>query len=216
MPKSDQKKAEIRSKTEAKRCPEKNRLEHATNRGNRPLSLKDLSIAELKDDEFTAALDILRNGSDRELGIMGAALIEDALVHVIKSALSNSDNDKALFHDMGAPFGTFEAKTTAAFAMGLCDERTAKEMNTIRSIRNQFSHALRPFSFAEASVKNACQKLSAYLLVEMHSAGEKPNTNQPRFKYEAACTGIWLKLMVKANQMSETAIVKTEQASTSE
>ena len=165
MPKSDQEKAEIRRQTEAQRQPGKDRTAHEKARGVKRSVTGDslsthISKRELDDSELEAAMKEFQAGSDRVAAIMGAALVESHLMGTIREALKEPFDDKALFHDQGAPFGTLKAKIVAGRALGLYDENIARDLDIIREIRNQFAHALMSFGFDHPMLVEYCKKFS--------------------------------------------------------
>lgn len=183
--------------------PTKDRTAHLKAQGVPQMtkhSLGLLSRAELSDDEFTAALAAMHRESDRAAAIMGAAFVEDGLDVVIGAMLANREDQAALFHDPGAPFGTLRAKTVAAYGLGLCSKRVAADIDEIRSIRNQFSHALRPISFNTPEVWAACERLTLYAPENLIGL-QQPDPTRARFRFEIACQGIWQRLMKRASSI---------------
>ena len=73
---------------------------------------------------------------------MGAAYVDSNLAKLISSSLADDSDTRALFHDEGAPFGTFKRKIVAGRAMGLFPQRVSDDLDRIRDVRNQFAHAL--------------------------------------------------------------------------
>ena len=152
MRKSVEEKAKQRQDNEARRADGKDRSAHLTARGKSLLPLAALSKRALDDDEFMNALQEMQRESDRGAAIMGAALLEEGLRKLIEAALENKEDDQALFDDQGAPFYSLHAKTIAAFGMGLVDKQTKKDIDIVRGVRNQFSHALRAIKFSNEAV----------------------------------------------------------------
>jgi hypothetical protein len=148
----------------------------------------------------------MRKESDRAAAIIGAALVEDCLSAAIRATLVNRENEDALWFDQGSPFGTLRAKTVAAYGLGLCTKKVADEIDAIRLIRNQFSHALRPITFRHDEIAAACAGLGSYVLFDL--GDPKPDPTLPRFRYEAACTGIWMVLMRKGTEVQGERIEK--------
>lgn len=171
MPKSDQERAEIRLRTEARRHPEKDRAAHENARGVK-LSVpagslsKHLSRRELDDTELDVAMKEFQSGSDRVAAIMGSALVEHHLMETIRLALADAFDDNALFHDQGAPFGTFKARIVAGRGLGLYDEKIAHDLDIMRDIRNQFAHALMSLNFDNPLLVETCKKFSEPVVVD--------------------------------------------------
>lgn len=195
MRKSAEERAEIRRMNEANRLLDKDRTGHLASRNTKVGrgALMGLSQKELTRDEFETSIKMMRKESDRASAVMGAALAEDGLTEVLAAFMKNGRDRKALFEDIGAPFGTFKSKTVAAHALGLLDDNIKEQLDVIRWVRNQFSHALLAISFETPQIAAACAKLGKYSLIGIADCPvDNPETN--RFKYEANCTGIWLNL----------------------
>jgi hypothetical protein len=210
VPKPDP--TEKRQYQEANRQPDKDRTAHDAARGPgkakavQRKSLAHLSRRELDDQEFYAAIDELRQSSDREAAIIGGALIDDGLVQAIESNLENTSDTKGLFIDQGAPFATLKAKIVTAFAMGLIDETARDDLERIKDVRNQFSHALRPLSFEHPDISAVCAQLAFYPEVPEFLDG--PGFQKPRKRYEIACGGLWVLLMRAANERTQQQVAR--------
>lgn len=152
---------------------------------------KHLSRREPDDKEITDALLELHAGSDRVAAIMGAALIETYLVNALEAGLSDASDRAALFHDQGAPFGTFKARIVAGKALGLFGADIAEDLDVIRDIRNQFAHALLSIDFSNAHIVEACERMmGGYPEVKGHGHC----VGAARGRYEGACLALTLHL----------------------
>ena len=107
--------------------------------------------------------------SDRETAIVAGAHLEELLEAAIKARLvempQTGDNAKhvteaALFDGYG-PLATFYAKIDVGFALGLYQQDARADLHIIRSIRNEFAHAVESFSFSEKQIESKCKKLHA-------------------------------------------------------
>lgn len=204
-PKQTPKAIAARAAAEARRDPTKDRAAHEAARNvsqGSKSAIGRLSREELSNDEFVAALNVFRKESDRAAAIMGAALVENALIEALKSVIENDEDPEAIFYDRGAPFGTLKNKTVVVYALGLCDKKLANDIDLIRLIRNQFSHALKPIDFQHRDIAATCKELSPYAPLKLYE-GPKPDPKLPRFRFESACTGIWIILMKKAAEIRE-------------
>lgn len=165
-------------------------------RSSRSLSA-NLSRREPDDKEFEAATDEMHQGTDRVAAIIGAALVENSLRHGIECHLEDISDRNALFHDAGAPFGTFRARIVAGKAMGLIGEKAAIDLDIIRDIRNQFAHALLSLSFNNELIAAECERLSDY---DPDTKMDNSGVSRPRLRYESACWEISLAIMDKGNE----------------
>src|SRR6516165_7584146 len=110
-----------------------------------------LSLTEFSSEKFYAVLDELESASPRAAVIVGASFVEDHLTRLIKSRLMDDENALTHFFDQNGALGTFSAKTKLGYLMGLYSQEAWKELETVRSIRNDFAHELR-ISFDMQSV----------------------------------------------------------------
>jgi hypothetical protein len=93
--------------------------------------------------------------SDTEAAVVAATYLEDRLSFTIKSRFvklpESGDTSKhlteaALFQGYG-PLASFYAKIDIGFALGLYDNARRIDLHLIRSIRNDFAHAIEPMTF---------------------------------------------------------------------
>src|SRR5207249_11487035 len=54
-----------------------------------------------------------------------------------------------------------------AYCLGLLGREMYEDLNTIREIRNQFAHEHRSLSFNDQSIKGRCQKIKAWLKLQL-------------------------------------------------
>jgi hypothetical protein len=166
--------------------PNKDRTAHSAKRNmkQREGKLSNLSYADLTADEFALAVDAIRKETDRGAAIIGCAIVEEALTAALLVEIVNRDVLDAAFRDDGGPFSTMARKTVAAYALGLCSKTTRGDVDTVRAVRNQFSHALLHISFLTPEIVEACSKLSAY-----PQAYAAAHPTEARERYENACFG---------------------------
>jgi DNA-binding MltR family transcriptional regulator len=93
--------------------------------------------------------------------ILGQALIETELEVLLRDEFRHKDDDtwSDLTNEKG-PLSTFNSKIIAAYAFGLFDETTRKNLNIIREIRNAFAHSKRLIDFNDQAVLNTLAKVS--------------------------------------------------------
>lgn len=157
---------------------------------NRKRSLSsNLSRKELDDDEFVAGIHEMHGVADRAAAVIGGALVEDALVNAISERLDFPEPKGPLFHEQGAPFGTFSNRIVAAKAMGYLSLRQAADLVVIKDLRNQFAHALLPLRFSNDFITAECAKIDDYQYSDMP---KREGVDPARVRYEMACCGIWI------------------------
>ena len=105
-------------------------------------------------------LSALAEESDRAAAILAAANFEDRLRDAIMTSFValNRRDEKEMFKPYG-PLSTFKAKVDIAFALGLYDRKTKKNLHTVGEIRNKFAHSPEPMGFDHEKVAAKCRKL---------------------------------------------------------
>ena len=101
----------------------------------------------------------LSKESDRGAAILAAATFEGWISAIIMGYFVklNSELERKLLEY--GPLSTFSAKIDFAFALGLYNKPTRKNLHIIRNIRNQFSHSTEPMKFENESISVLCRKL---------------------------------------------------------
>jgi len=106
---------------------------------------------------------------DRGAAISAGAHVEDKLGTAIKvrfvqlpakGDVAKRLTEAALFDGYG-PLASFFAKIDIGFALGLYNAKTRFDLHVIRSIRNDFAHAVEDITFADNEVIRKCEKLSS-------------------------------------------------------
>lgn len=185
---------------------EKDRATHVAARGKKNgkwKTLVQLTKKPLTDEEFVASLDAFRTESDRGVAILGAALVEDALLDAITHWLENPEDRDALYYDAGAPFGTFRNKAISAYALGICDKKIRDEMDIIRNVRNLFSHALRSIDFKNTDVIVLCDRLTERAKDPEIYALRQEQYGPSRMRFIGACLGVSMVLQKSVQKSAE-------------
>jgi hypothetical protein len=111
--------------------------------------------ADEMDKEFATA-------NDRSVIITLAAIIDTALEHSLALAMPViKAGDEEVFNTAfraEGPMGGLSYKTELCYYMGLIDEQTRTQVNTLRSIRNAVAHTGRIVSFSHVSLQNAAKR----------------------------------------------------------
>lgn len=96
--------------------------------------------------------------SDRGTVLVYTTILVETLERCIESHLVNHEDVKRLMRGFNAPIGTFYARITCAFAIGLIPEAQYMELNLIRKIRNEFAHSV-DVSFQSSIIVSYCSRL---------------------------------------------------------
>ena len=102
----------------------------------------------------------LANESDRGAVIVSAALLDDALLNMLKAKLCPSlEREDELFEGIYAPLGTFAAKIDLAYRVGLINAEFRKILHLMRKLRNDFAHSVHKVDFTDRTVQSRLREL---------------------------------------------------------
>jgi DNA-binding MltR family transcriptional regulator len=103
--------------------------------------------------------------SDRGAAIVGAALLEDDLVSMLKkNMLLDTMSQKQVkdIFDLSGPLSNFSAKISISLAFGFIDKTTFNDLQIVRKLRNKFAHSSGHLSFDDAEVKAQMGNMHCY------------------------------------------------------
>ncbi|MDX9971955.1 MAG: hypothetical protein RBU21_03085 [FCB group bacterium] len=107
-------------------------------------------------DHFAQTFDLIESESDRGAAIVGSALLEAALDHVLaKHLLPAAERSDEIFERSY----TFSMKIDLAYRIGVIRPHIRKVLHLVRTIRNDFAHSPVDMRFARQSVRNRVQHL---------------------------------------------------------
>jgi hypothetical protein len=110
------------------------------------------SPEEIKRSEIRGSImPDLSKESDRAVGVLAAAFVEEELDAYVRRQFIRSDKSyldmaDSLFKGRG-PLATFSTKIDMGWLLGLYGEHARKQLHTIREIRNAFAHKATAGSF---------------------------------------------------------------------
>ena len=119
--------------------------------------LKDVALLS-KNPEIDGFLDEFQKESDRAAAVLGAAMLDELLCRLLAARFVTEHLADQLLSGT-RPLGTFSARITLAEAVGLISPEEARDLHTIRGIRNDFAHRLNGMSFDMPSVRDRCANL---------------------------------------------------------
>lgn len=96
---------------------------------------------------------------DRGRALVAASLLDERLKGILEAFLLKGKVSSQLVDGFNAPLGTFSARTSASYALGLIQKNEFDEINLIRRIRNEFSHKWKGITFRSARVADLCNRL---------------------------------------------------------
>lgn len=120
------------------------------------------TMSELSDQIKKLFSDIqhLQRRTHAEVGIVGAAIIEEKLVDALLAKMRplNSEFKTRLFDGYG-PLSSFSAKIDLSYAFQIIDKKTRDELTIIRKIRNKFAHSVALINFGSPEILAHLQAL---------------------------------------------------------
>jgi len=91
---------------------------------------------------------------------VGAARLELALERLLMRAMQPHPGGSDNLFDPDRPLGTFSAKISLAFRLGLLDKKVESSLQLVRKIRNDFAHSVGPASLSDSSHSNRLRELT--------------------------------------------------------
>lgn len=108
-------------------------------------------------DTYKHAIFEIDKQRDRGAGIIAASILQDHLLHAIKSRLQRNPSLEASLFKMSGPIGSFATQIDLGLLLGIYPNHIRERLHIIRLIRNDFAHNVQPASFR--SQRDRCAKL---------------------------------------------------------
>lgn len=104
---------------------------------------------------------------DHAFVIIAASMLDEALGEAIGFVLLGGSKSRELLMGWDRPLSTFSARIHMGYALGLFGEKTHRDLNLIREIRNDFAHTIiaeaspqpSKMSFKSQTVAHRCAQL---------------------------------------------------------
>ena len=96
--------------------------------------------------------------NDRAVAIVGPAFLATRLTEMLINFLVDDEKEVRRLMQPEAPLGTFGAKVSACYCLGLISETIKSDLRIIAKIRNRFAHDLRA-DFSDEQIKSWCRSL---------------------------------------------------------
>lgn len=120
---------------------------------------KDPILQRRKLRDFNTLFQELQNESDRAAAILGAAFLDALLEEYITNFLVDDRKEVQRIFGPEQPLGSFGARITIAFCLGLISREEKADLRIIQKIRNRFAHELPGISFEDRSISDRCSAL---------------------------------------------------------
>ena len=163
-----------------------------------PRSLNE-TLPHLK--EFTAFIEKLGEESERGMVLISTGFLEEQLKTML---LAYFVDDKSLvdFVDGGnAPLGSFTARITACYALGLIGKAEHDDLHILRRIRNDFAHKINA-SFEIQSIIDRC-KLLQFKAYDYDSPEHGEVIVPPSAQFISAATGLILNFVNRPHYVAK-------------
>jgi hypothetical protein len=106
--------------------------------------------------EFAALFEGEKN--DRAAAIVAATYLDTQLEHVLWNYLADDEKEVRSLLGTERPLGSFGAKITMVYCLGLVGKMIRDDLRLVQKIRNRFAHAL-SVSFSDEPVRTWCLSL---------------------------------------------------------
>ena len=93
--------------------------------------------------------------NDRSIAIVGPAFIDTLLTSTLRNLMVPDSKEVERVLQPDGPAGTFSAKVSMCYALGLIGQTITADLRLVGKIRNRFAHELAA-SFEETKVKDWC------------------------------------------------------------
>lgn len=124
-------------------------------------SLRHLSRRAPSKNIEQTILDTMRSDApDRVAAIIAAAFVDLSLaMGIIRVLKPSQDGINILFWSPDGPFASFERRIAGVKAIGIVGNKTLKNLEVIKDIRNPFAHSLADIDFSTTEITDACRRL---------------------------------------------------------
>lgn len=146
--------------------------------------------------ELSEFLEGFSKESDRGAALVAASMLDERLHNILKAFMLDSRFTGELLNGFNAPLGTFAARASAAYALGLLQENEFKEITAIRKIRNEFGHSWRHTDFYTEKVASLARSLPWL------GPAELPQ-DEPRLRFNFAVAILLSDLMWRSKLVSD-------------
>jgi len=145
-----------------------------------------------KKKPFEAALREIRASNSRGTVLVAAAMVNQLLFGALKYNLVrlSKREEEDLFEGFG-PLSTFSAQIKLGFAMGLYGKKLRHDLDTIRTIRNDFAHTIDDIDLTEPEFTPKMQSL--YAISDITDRKHRPSSELLAIAVERICTFLILR-----------------------
>jgi DNA-binding MltR family transcriptional regulator len=134
--------------------------------------------------------------TDRAAAVLSAAYLDHLLERLIAAAmaLEYKQVDGLLYRDGYGPLGTFSAKISVAYCLGLLDRNQRSDLDIIRYVRNRFAHRFTDLTFEHSEIADRCLNLKGA------HVGGRPTTARECFEKASIRLMVDINLRIREKQ----------------
>jgi len=140
-------------------------------------------------EEVGQFLNEFNKESDRGAVLISASLLDERLMKILEAFFIEIEESRDLLSAPNAPLGTFAARLSAAYSLGLIQENEYQEITIIRKIRNEFGHKWSGVNFESQRITSLFNNLPWLGPLEL----EKTSNSRNRFDF--AVVGLLMDLL---------------------
>lgn len=116
--------------------------------------------------EIHAFLNVLTAESDRGLVLAGCAFLDDSLETLLSAAFLDKPKHVQALLSIDRPLGSFSSRIKIAYLLGLLEDGEYRDLELIRTIRNNSAHTHGKVDFSHPPHKDRIAELSGPTEVE--------------------------------------------------
>lgn len=130
-------------------------------------------------------LPLFQAESERGSALLAGALLDDVLVERLREFfVPDTDRVESVFGQNG-PLGSFSARITMGYLVGLYGPKTRETLDKIRDIRNTFAHVHEIAKFTDPEVSRVCLSLLPDWMEYAMEDRNHPACKEPRRRFQA-------------------------------
>lgn len=114
---------------------------------------------ELLSTDTKQLCDLLNEGADASVVIVGVSYIDACLASLIAKRLRKSSVTEKLLDSRSGPIGSFVARADLAYALALISKSMYQDLLVLAELRNVAAHHHFELSFASETIVAGCSKL---------------------------------------------------------
>jgi len=129
--------------------------------------------------------------------MMAAAWLDDSLEFYLRRVLSRDQKVADQLFGFDRPLGSFGARIKLAYLLGMISDEVRRDLDTIRTIRNDLAHVRYPISTNCREFRERCRTLSVY---RRYAAKAPKPSRQPKQQFVVSAYLLAMALLSQAEK----------------